>query len=888
MDMKKMPLAVNRLFLILIALSWVLMSCNLTQLFSQAEATPTIPPTELPSPAQTAESQPEAKKAQQIPFSAFLEPEVEIQPASLPVYDPDADTLRNPFMLSGYQISLLRQNGFVVSPGPEKEFFTVYEKARYANVPIFVTSDALLHVYHLLFDKVLRTAERDYFIDLLKQLNQALITEMDNQYQDLVGSDWEAAAQHAAAFIAVDDRLLDNNSPIPSYAADLVQGELAQIEAAAGTFPSPIFPDLPYGEDYTQYIPRGHYTLDEELEAYFKAMMWYGRMTFRLKTSDPEVGREETRQAILIVNALQNISIDGRSGLEVWSDLYAPTVFFVGRSDDLTILQYAELKDAIYGQDADLKTLTNDTFLTDFIDQANQLPAPRILGMVIDITMDEEETTKGMRFMGQRFVPDAYIFRELVFRNVGTPDDRRGLPMGLDLPAAMGSERAYEILEELNEPHYLNYTQQMDKVQAWFSGLDETEWTETLYNTWLYTFLPLMDETPGTSPSFMQNTAWQDKQLNTVLGSWAELKHDTILYAKQVYAEMGGGPPPPDPVPPRGYVEPVPYFYARLAALTRMTYEGLDDRNILNDLDRASLENLEDLALFLMNVSIKELEAQTLTEDEYERIRYIGGELEHFVMISSNSDADDPFAPKYLDEDPQAAVIADVATDPGAEGGAQVLEVGVGRINEIHVVVPIFLADGSMFWQVAKGGVFSYYEFPWPAQDRLTDDAWKTMLDEGTAPERPVWTDSFVSDSTEFNQLRLSISAYQKNVTSTFWYYNDMPESLDENPAMAPFRNELETARQAGEYIGRQFVSANYLLYDIRTDGLAVITVEETWTDRLYEGDIYSPSYPIAIRDTFTWIATYNLEQQEINGQLRWIVTQVNYDRTPPDWTVAE
>ena len=33
----------------------------------------------------------------------------------------------------------------------------------------------------------------------------------------------------------------------------------------------------------------------------------------------------------------------------------------------------------------------------------------------------------------------------------------------------------------------------------------------------------------------MQTTAWQDKELNITLASWAELRHDTILYVKQSY-----------------------------------------------------------------------------------------------------------------------------------------------------------------------------------------------------------------------------------------------------------------------------------------------------------------------------------------------------------------
>ena len=51
----------------------------------------------------------------------------------------------------------------------------------------------------------------------------------------------------------------------------------------------------------------------------------------------------------------------------------------------------------------------------------------------------------------------------------------------------------------------------------------------------------------------MQSDAWLDKQLNTSLGSWTELKHDTILYAKQAYAEMGaGGHFPPLPKEAQG------------------------------------------------------------------------------------------------------------------------------------------------------------------------------------------------------------------------------------------------------------------------------------------------------------------------------------------------
>ena len=196
---------------------------------------------------------------------------------------------------------------------------------------------------------------------------------------------------------------------------------------------------------------------------------------------------------MLLVYAVRNTTVNGAPAVDAWTNLYSPTAFFVGRSDDLTIFQYGDAVDQVYGSNATLSALADESMLDAFIAAADELPAPRILGMVIQYTDDEEEATKGLRFMGQRFVPDAYIFRQLIYRNVGTLDDRRGLPMGLDLMAAMGSERAYNILDDLGETHYLNYPQQMQNVRGWLVGFTEQEWTETLYNTWLYSFYPLLE-----------------------------------------------------------------------------------------------------------------------------------------------------------------------------------------------------------------------------------------------------------------------------------------------------------------------------------------------------------------------------------------------------------
>jgi len=877
---------------------------------TEVEPSPTVPPVSSPTiviptrkatdipPTATAVSgeTPETVAELQLDAAASLTPRfagyspmpVDAVPAMY--HDPIAPDLSNvlvPFVLSPDQLQRLGESGVVVSPGEEKEFFTVYEKARYDNLPVFVTSDSLLHSYHLIFDKVLRTAERQAFIPLLQELNAAMLAQTDAQYQELQGTPWEEAARHAVAFIGVGSRLLDPQVTVPDYAEDLVQAELAQIEAAEGIQLSPIFPGLEYGEDYTQYIPRGHYTRSEELQAYFKSMMWYGRMTFRLQTNDPEAGRAETRSALLLVHALQNATVDGRPAQEVWLDLYNPTAFLVGRSDDLTAFQYQGVIDEIYGSSPTLAEISNEAALDSFIEAAVALPPPRILGLVISETDDVTETTQGFRFMGQRFVPDAYIFRELIYRNVGTPDNSRQLPMGLDVMAAMGSERAYTILEELGETAYANYPEQMDKMRQWTGGLTVDVWTETLYNGWLYTLQPLL-EVPGDGyPQFMQSNAWLDKQLNSSLGSWAELKHDTILYAKQVYAELGGGgyqPPPPKEAV--GYVEPVPEFYSRLSALAAMTRDGLQERELLGEKDADSLQRIINLADAFQLMAEKELLGEPLTNDEARLIRFYGGELEHLVMASGDTDdEEDLFAQPYMDEEPQAAIIADVATAPDyVRDGVPdptVLEEGIGRIDELYAVVPAVAEDGSVYLQVAKGGVFSYYEFPWPADDRLTDEKWRQMLDDDEAPERPSWNETFFTTETEYAEMQRAIYSFQRAVPFVFWRDPYMTPSEEVTGA---FQEDLDALIAAGQYEGRQWINADYRSFDLQSPDLAVVAVRETWEGTLYElGEGGYPEEGDAVagrRGPYTLDVVYTVER----GEDGWQVTKVVFENEPPAW----
>jgi hypothetical protein len=443
----------------------------------------------------------------------------------------------------------------------------------------------------------------------------------------------------------------------------------------------------------------------------------------------------------MIVRALHNVRVGGEPALDAWERIYEPTAFFVGTADDLTVYDYAAVAQETYGGLPDPSALADEARLDSFMEAARKLRPPAIVGGFVTDQEDPEEVTQGFRFMGQRFIPDSYMFQQLVYSNVGVYQGDgapftlspsmagpiRGFPRGLDVQAALGSLRALEILTAEGDTDYIGYAEQLAKLQAEFAALPDEQWTANLYWNWLHSLSPLLERKGEGYPFFMQSPAWADKDLHTWLGSWAELRHDTILYAKQSYTEFATAMPP-EPQPVRGYVEPQPQVYARLAALTAQMETGLGDRGLLHGEVADKLARMKDLLLALKTISEKELAGEALTEEEYETIRFIGDTLESLTSFSEEVEGE-----ITSEADERMALIADVHTDPNT---GQVLEEAVGDAFPIYVVVVV---DGQQV--VTMGGVFSYYEFRWPMEDRLTDEAWQEMAPK---PDRPAWTSSFI------------------------------------------------------------------------------------------------------------------------------------------------
>jgi len=662
--------------------------------------------------------------------------------------------------LSEDDIIRLKENYFFVKPTPYKEIYDVYKDCKENEIPVFVTTDAMLHTFHIIYDYALRALEVQNFAADLDNLNKVLLSEMESLYNNTDDDSLKALILKNVAYLGVATKLKDSTAVIPGIATDLVQQELDLIAAHQGFEFSPIFNSttIEYKEDYSQYIPRGHYTRNDTLSTYFKSMMWYGRMMFRVEPDTSEAGkqkgREETLQAILIVKALNEATVNGEPAMKVWERIYDPTVFFVGKSDDLSIYDYTALLEDIYGNDylslsisefADLEKLNT------FIEKAKELQNPLICSSWVYDYEEAAQVTKGFRFMGQRFIPDSYMFQQLVYDKVefyqGSDEPFtlvysqagpiRGFPRGLDVMAVLGSQAAEDIIRSEGDADYIYYDQHLSALKQEFAELKEPVWVQNLYWSWLYTLMPLLEPKGEGYPAFMQNLAWTLKQLYTALGSWAELRHDTILYAKQSYTSYATGMPDPPPGFTYGYVEPNSQLYARLASLANLMRTGLIGRGLLLSEFENKLINFESLLLGLKGIAEKELTNQELLSEEYDLIWTIGERLENLLTFSED------LSGSICDEtDEGMAIIADVHTDSNTES---VLEEGVGYPFEVYVAVKV--ANEIV---LTRGAGFSYYEFKHPMSDRLTDEAWQDMLTSENPPEIPQWTETFIDNTQNF------------------------------------------------------------------------------------------------------------------------------------------
>jgi hypothetical protein len=340
---------------------------------------------------------------------------------------------------------------------------------------------------------------------------------------------------------------------------------------------------------------------------------------------------------------------------------------------------------------------------------------------------------------------------------------KRMLPSSLDVLFTFGNNAASDILKnDLKAFELVDYPLNLAGLRYLAESYEDDFWSSSIYNGWLSAIRSLSppDDTDRKFlPEFMQTAAWWQQKMNTQCASWAQLRHDNLLYAKQSYS---GGITCSYPF---GYIEPIPEFYKAVKDYALSAGEKIKEQlnsglEIKSNWGERFTEKIDDYFSRLSNysdtlltISEKELTGASLTDNEKKFIKTVFSEIEHNgcgVEIEYTGWYSKLFYFQREDADKIDYLIADIHTAPTDAYGnpvGWVMHVGTGPIN--LAVVTARNWDGKLC--TFAGPVMSYYEHVTTDYKRLTDEEWKDdkmYLSEKSM--RPAFTDLYLARKDEW------------------------------------------------------------------------------------------------------------------------------------------
>ena len=674
------------------------------------------------------------------------------------------DSLDAYFNFSEYEKSLIVDHGFMVSERLKRiSFGESLLQIFHQDFPVYVSTDAILHAFHISYDRILTDMEVGLLKYRLIQLLWSLRNSVAQLHSNYVSNPEMITMLHDVDIYVTVPLLLLQENVSPYYPENdvMIDSILNWIDNEQGGVSSTIFSTTCRVMDWSQFKPRGHYVYDPQkpynLEGYFKAMMWLGRIELYLiaPVSIPvqcpnQTFQDVQRQAIdaFLINELFDIA----NATSIYDEMENILKFFVGESDNVRLDHLDYLKQAI--------TLNNPAELLDSLKMvefqdtlANQAFAYQlILSQILfgdPMSPDSIQPASAFMMFGQRFVIDSYVTGTVVFDKILYYGNRicRLYPSTLDVLFSLGNSASAQLLiDELDEFHY---STNLAALRYLIDHYDPDFWGSSIYNYWLNSLRKLNPpEDRSGFPEFMQTAAFWQQKMNTQLASWTELRHDNLLYAKQSYT---GGTICSYPF---SYVEPFPEFYSVLndystEALNYFTNLNFPDPSIKNKI----------IYYFGRCKAITDT-LQTICEKELAGIPFNNGEqtfLSGMIYATGQSGvAYDGWYPNLFYDDifrgewgyeglmESDHIVADIHTTPTNCGGGYIgaiSHVGTGNINLGVFITENHLGEPTAF----VGPVMSYYEYRTTNFLRLTDDEWASTYLQ--AALRPEWVNIYLADS---------------------------------------------------------------------------------------------------------------------------------------------
>lgn len=630
----------------------------------------------------------------------------------------------SPLALNEAELEALTAKGFVISDRQSFPSFSYgYQNIYGADLPLYVSADSVLDAVHRSYDDILQALE----LSVLRPELLALLEGMRARLASGVGSELGSDAVHdadvfltVAASLAGGERLSVNAG---GNQAD-VDALVATATAASGS-QSPTLFGLTRDEDFSQFEPRGHYTETPELQSYFRAMMWLGRIDFRLLETKPD-GSQEFRRRQLEGMLMMNELVDSELS-ERFRRIDDTLGAFVGEPDYMVLSQVPELLSALEVSSAAALADVPDAQIVSTL-LAGGFGTQRISSHIMVNGLGGAGTlplSSSFALMGQRYVVDSHVFSNVVFDRVASGSVLRMMPNPLDVGfAALGNNRALPLLGPELEKYA--YAADLGAMRVLVDDHPQEFWQKNLYNLWLGSLRELSSsEDVERLPPVARSEAWGKRLLGAQLASWAQLRHDTVLYAKQSYTgaiecEF-----------PDAYVDPYPKVFERIQSygeLGEQLVQSLDfaqDPQLKESLGK-HFQNVASVAQTLRQMAEHELSGTELTDEMLAFINQAvvidggcgdpslaGGWYYQLFFNSSTAPDFDP-------------TIADVHTQPTDETGnevGRVLHVGTGMPR--LMVVAVDTCSGPRAY---AGLASSYFEKTTEDFERLTDEDWADSI----------------------------------------------------------------------------------------------------------------------------------------------------------------
>lgn len=650
------------------------------------------------------------------------------------------------FSLSKGEIDLLEKNNFVVlRKSNYPNFGTAIRNYYMEDIPIFITGDAILYAVHKSYDNILKTVEVENFLSDLKNL----LTYFNFTPEADASEEVKTAYKDAQLYIYVAKDLLLNstsnfNDPTYQKTYNTIFEQINSLTMQNMV----LLPGL--GErfyDFSQLKPRGHYTDENfpQLQRYFKSMMWLGRTELCLISPTGEYNQVKIKDLNRQIAAAYIIGKQIKKNVGLYNKINQFLDGFIGEQDNVQYQHIMEIADEI-GINSVSDFFKNDNF-NKFREALMQKPYKdqKILSQCLFDNCTDEAVKPASSFMifGNRFIIDSYIFSNLVHDKVKL----RMMPSTLDVLFAIGNNSAAEFLKA--DFSFKNYGENLASLRYLVDNYKDEFWNSSIYNSWLNSIRQLNPPAKiDDLPAYMKTPAWWQMKMNSQLASWAELRHDNLLYAKQSYTAIAGCSYP------YAMVEPVPELFKTLSKM----FENLSNTSQKIDLEFTGSYNKTAYYDFLKNfkstmdrlsvIAAKELNNQPLDDSESKFLRQVytienGGCVEvpdGWYMHLFYSDEVGEFEPQKA-----SYIVADVHTQPTDEVGNEVghvLHVGTGDVNTMIIVHKG--ADGTD--RIYAGPVYSYYELITKDFERLTDEEWLNLVSKNQNIARPFFTKLYMAD----------------------------------------------------------------------------------------------------------------------------------------------